>query len=190
MSKSCKCCSQQIPEARIKALPHVEYCVNCSSETRWSSVPIINHKTGNTIEVVKDPEVAAEFHRLSSRAGFGTLRGLRMGKTSTKKVKFVNKVLNHVIEPDQRVIDQIGENVINLWESSGSDKAQRWLKYQVESGLITKQREAIILRAITALLEPKIKETVAKVNYNPSRNNESFQAKNEEVEWMFKNWKK
>jgi hypothetical protein len=51
-------------------------CLGCSKEPRWSGVPIINHKTGNEIQIVKDPEVAAEFMAKSARTGFGTLKGM------------------------------------------------------------------------------------------------------------------
>jgi hypothetical protein len=70
----CKC-GTPIPAARAEL--GYKCCTRCSTEARWSGVPVIHHKTGNEIEIVKDPEVAADFFAKSARVGFGTLRGLR-----------------------------------------------------------------------------------------------------------------
>ena len=70
----CKKCGNEMPDKR-KELGY-NNCTNCSTEPRCSGVPIIHHKTGNEIQIIKDPEVAADFMTKSSRKGFGTLKGL------------------------------------------------------------------------------------------------------------------
>ena len=57
----CTVCSEVIPEARLKAIPGVKSCVKCSTEDKWSAVPIIHHKTGNEIEIYKE-----EYNRLNA----------------------------------------------------------------------------------------------------------------------------
>lgn len=68
-----KCCEPFHP--RRKELGYTT-CLKCSEEEKWSIVPVIHHKTGNEFQVVKDPEVAAEFMAKSQRSGFGTLKGM------------------------------------------------------------------------------------------------------------------
>lgn len=71
--RSCTC-GLPIPEARA-ALGY-QVCIDCSTEERWSALHVIYHKTGNTIEVVKDPELAARATAMSARSGFGVLKGM------------------------------------------------------------------------------------------------------------------
>jgi len=49
----CKC-NNIIPEGRL-ALGY-KVCVNCSTVERYACAPIINHKTGNTIQVMSRSE--------------------------------------------------------------------------------------------------------------------------------------
>jgi hypothetical protein len=48
-------CGREIPEIRIKL--NYKTCVKCSTTQAYSCVPIINGKTGNTIQIVS-PEQA------------------------------------------------------------------------------------------------------------------------------------
>ena len=70
----CKKCQGEFPSKR-KELGYTT-CVDCSDEKRWSVIPVIHHKTGNEFQVVKDPDVVAEFMAKSQRSGFGTLKGM------------------------------------------------------------------------------------------------------------------
>lgn len=70
----CKKCRTSFPAQRYEL--GYSTCVDCSAEPKWSAVPIINHKTGNEVQIVKDPEDAAEFFAKSARVGFGTMRGM------------------------------------------------------------------------------------------------------------------
>ncbi len=79
-------CGNEIPLKRIEL--GFKECLNCSKSVKKSAIPVINHKTGNEIQIVDDPKVAEEFFHLSKRKGFGTLNGLQSGfkqKTITKK---------------------------------------------------------------------------------------------------------
>lgn len=67
-------CGLPIPEGRVRLGYRV--CVSCSTEARWSALHVVYHKTGNTIEVVKDPELAALATAMSARSGFGVLKGM------------------------------------------------------------------------------------------------------------------
>ena len=78
-------------------------CVNCSVEPKWSSIPVINHKTGNEIQIVKDPEVAAEFMAKTARVGFGTMRG--MSSSYKRKTAAVDAKVE--LLPDKPLVDRV-----------------------------------------------------------------------------------
>lgn len=91
---NCKSCEQPVHPKRIEL--GYRTCVLCSTEKMWSGIPITNHKTGNEIQIVKDPEVAAEFMAKSARVGFGTMRGMTTGykrRNPTPAVKISDEVV-------------------------------------------------------------------------------------------------
>ena len=97
----CKICQLEVPLKRWDM--GYRTCVSCSTEARWSAVPVINHKTGNEVQVVKDPEVAAEFIAKSSRVGFGTMRGMSVGyKKKHAAVDAKTELL-----PDKPLVDRV-----------------------------------------------------------------------------------
>lgn len=53
-------CGSTIPEGRLN-LGYTK-CVKCSEVQQYSYVPIIEHKTGNTIQIVSQ-EVSASVHK-------------------------------------------------------------------------------------------------------------------------------
>jgi hypothetical protein len=57
--KYCKC-GNVMPQVRIEL--GYNKCVQCSDTQTYSYVPIIEHKTGNTIQIVSQ-EVSASVHR-------------------------------------------------------------------------------------------------------------------------------
>ena len=65
----CKC-KNTIPEGRLRL--GFRYCVNCSTIERYGCAPLINHKTGNSIQIMsaKDAEAVAKMTR---RRGYGTM---------------------------------------------------------------------------------------------------------------------
>ena len=55
----CKCCDQVHP---VRLNLGYKTCVNCSTMQPYRYVPIIEHKTGNTIQIGSQ-EVSASVHR-------------------------------------------------------------------------------------------------------------------------------
>jgi hypothetical protein len=72
---NCIKCGQAMPSLRLTKYGY-KHCVACSTIERVGGVPITNHKTGNTIQVV-DKDVADNIIRLSSRKGYGVCSGMR-----------------------------------------------------------------------------------------------------------------
>lgn len=71
----CKKCFEEIPRLRLKALPSAKTCVNCSTTQAVYVRAIITGKTTySELEVIKDPDTAAEMRRWDSmgRTGFGS----------------------------------------------------------------------------------------------------------------------
>ena len=99
---NCKC-GNKIPELRVKK--GYKTCVSCSTESKWSGVQVVHHKTGNETQIIKDPEVAADFIAKSARSGYGTLKGVtgsqKKAKTYTRESKKVEPV---IFKPVDRVI--------------------------------------------------------------------------------------
>ena len=99
---NCKC-GKNIPELRVKK--GYKTCVSCSTESKWSGVQVVHHKTGNETQIIKDPEVAADFIAKSARSGYGTLKGVtgsqKKAKTYTRESKKVEPV---IFKPVDRVI--------------------------------------------------------------------------------------
>ena len=46
-------------------------CINCSTTERYGCAPIINHKTGNEIQIMSKSQAAA-IAKSSRRKGYGT----------------------------------------------------------------------------------------------------------------------
>lgn len=65
----CKCGIREVHPVRLKY--GYDTCVECSKTARVACVPITNHKTGNTIQVV-DQATAAAVAKSSRRKGYGT----------------------------------------------------------------------------------------------------------------------
>ena len=65
----CKC-NNIIPEGRLRLGFRV--CVDCSTVWKYGCAPVINHKTGNTIQIMSS-EDAAKVAKLFRRRGYGTM---------------------------------------------------------------------------------------------------------------------
>jgi len=97
-------CTHNIPKQRL-ALGYTT-CVECSTEEKLGCIDTINHKTGNTIQVMSRND-ADQASKLTKRAGFGTLRAITKG-SSQRKTKY---------EFDGCSTSQIGSN--ELYEYVG-----------------------------------------------------------------------
>ena len=78
-------CGSTIPQARIDL--GYSKCVDCSTEDRWSCNPLTFHKTGNSIEIIKDPELAEDVARKAARRNYGVLKGVTGSYKKTKSVQ-------------------------------------------------------------------------------------------------------
>ena len=66
----CKCKKNIIPNGRLRLGFRV--CVECSTVERYGCAPVINHKTGNTIQIMSQ-EDAKRIAKLTRRRGYGTM---------------------------------------------------------------------------------------------------------------------
>ena len=65
----CKC-KNIIPEGRLRL--GFKVCVDCSTVSRYGCAPVINHKTGYTIQIMSQ-EDAERIAKLTRRRGYGTM---------------------------------------------------------------------------------------------------------------------
>lgn len=66
----CKCNKNIIPKGRLRLGFRV--CVECSTVEAYGCAPVINHKTGNTIQIMSQ-EDAKRIAKLTRRRGYGTM---------------------------------------------------------------------------------------------------------------------
>ena len=67
----CKC-SNVIPQGRVDL--GYKVCVSCSTTEAYGCAPLINHKTGNSIQIMSSSD-AARIAKLTQRRGYGTMLG-------------------------------------------------------------------------------------------------------------------
>lgn len=71
----CTKCKAPMPSLRLTQYGY-RHCVGCSSVEKVGGVPITNHKTGNSIQIVP-MEVAVNIIRLAARSGYGVCKGMK-----------------------------------------------------------------------------------------------------------------
>ena len=74
-------CNHNIPQARLDL--GYKVCVECSTEEKLGCIDTINHKTGNTVQVMSR-EDADKASKLTKRAGFGILRSMSVVQVNVK----------------------------------------------------------------------------------------------------------
>jgi hypothetical protein len=67
----CKC-NKQIPQGRLRL--GFKVCTTCSSVEAYGCAPLINHKTGNSIQIMSQSD-AIHIAKLTRRKGYGTMLG-------------------------------------------------------------------------------------------------------------------
>jgi len=191
MIRYCKSCNIEIPINRLKIVPNTMHCVNCSDVEKVSAIPIIHHKTGNEIQIVSDSKVAAEFHKIASRTGFGTLRGLKPGKSGGSTHK-LNCNTTSIIESnaDEKVYDALGTRVMELYDLFGKDKAMKLIRESIDSRLISRYQGSKLISIVNALSkQPEPELTDVAVSYKPK--NETVKSViSDEIAETFKHWKR
>ena len=68
----CKC-NKPIPNGRL--VLGFKVCVSCSSVEAYGCAPVINHKTGNSIQIMSSAD-AKKIAKLTRRKGYGTMLGV------------------------------------------------------------------------------------------------------------------
>ena len=66
---TCKC-KNIIPQGRVDL--GYKVCVKCSTIEQYGCAPLINHKTGNGIQIMSMSD-AARISKMTQRRGYGTL---------------------------------------------------------------------------------------------------------------------
>ena len=85
----CKC-GDIIPEPRVEL--GYKQCVQCSTVEQYGCAPLINHKTGNSIQIMSSQD-AARIAKLTQRRGYGTMLGV-IALLLTLTTSCSNKVLS------------------------------------------------------------------------------------------------
>lgn len=115
----CKKCGKAIPEKRAY-LGYLE-CVNCSTVESYGFVNIINHKTGNTVQVMSKDQAAA-INKIGDRKRFGTI--LRGGsKSSTYNPKNISHGCSTSYIGSKELFEEVGNRVMLLLETRGYEAA-------------------------------------------------------------------
>ena len=67
----CKC-KKIIPTQRVNL--GFAICVDCSTTEAYGCAPLINHKTGNSIQIMSSSD-ARKIAKMTQRRGYGTMLG-------------------------------------------------------------------------------------------------------------------
>ena len=67
----CKC-NNIIPDVRVQL--GYKTCVECSTVEKYGCAPVINHKTGNSIQIMSSDD-AKRIAKMTQRRGYGTMLG-------------------------------------------------------------------------------------------------------------------
>lgn len=122
----CKC-KNIIPKARV-ALGYTT-CIECSTAERYGCIDTINHKTGNSIQVMSRSE-ADQASKLLKRAGYSTLRALS-GKSVMPKRKILHGCrLTNV--GNEQLYEQIGKTYFD-YADVDIDLANRYLQRALDN---------------------------------------------------------
>ena len=188
--KKCTSCDTVIPEGRLKILPTATTCINCSTEEKWSGGHVIHHKTGNEVCVIKDKKQAEEFHRMSSRAGFGTMRGMKPGVSGGSKSNGL--AVGFIFQADEATFEEMGIKAMDMYELFGIDKLNRFLSEKVTERVISFGQSQKILKLINIVHTKEVSQKKLE-RYNPYGKFEPIIPKgsvSKEIEESFKYWRK
>jgi len=135
----CKC-KNIIPKARV-SLGYTT-CVECSTIEKLGCIDTINHKTGNSIQVMSRSD-ADKASKLLKRAGYSTLRALS-GKSTTKKRKILHGCSLTNIGSKQ-LYEQVGKNYVDYYEVD-QDLATRYLQRALDNYEISQLQYNTIIK--------------------------------------------
>jgi len=174
---NCIHCKTEIPNQRLQALPNTKTCTECSTIEQVGCVDICYHKTGNTIQVM-DKESAAKINKLSQRAGYGIMRGLRGGSTPKSTTKIAGNSGRVMRMPTRQDFENAGKRVMDILELKDKDSAIKYIDEVLESRMISgshhrQLKEIVNTFSPDPVVEYSVKEEVI----------------NEEIQFAFRNWK-
>ena len=115
-------CNHNIPQVRLD-LGYTE-CVDCSTVQKLGCIDTINHKTGNSIQVMSR-EDADKASKLTQRAGFGILRSMS-GGSSQRKAKYKYDGCSTTYVGNDTMFEQIGKTYIDYLDVD-KEIAERYL---------------------------------------------------------------
>ena len=104
-------CNHNIPQARLDL--GYKVCVDCSTVEKLGCIDTINHKTGNTIQVMSR-EDAEKANKLTKRAGFGILRSMANG-SSQRKANMITGCSTTFVGNDV-MFEQVGKTYMDYLE--------------------------------------------------------------------------
>ena len=145
-------CTHNIPKQRL-ALGYTT-CVECSTEEKLGCIDTINHKTGNSIQVMSRAE-ADQAIKLTKRAGFGTLRAITKG-SSQRKTKYQYDGCSTSQVGSQELYEHVGKTYIDYLDVD-KDIAERYLTRSLDNF------------EISQLQYNKIKQLCYNINTNTNR---------------------
>lgn len=159
----CKKCQESFPKKR-KDLGY-SVCVKCSTEQGWSCSALTHHKTGNTIEIIKDPELAYNINQIASRKSYGVMSGVtgrykryRSDKDiPERKTKIVNKA-GEIINGKSKKLGILNgqtmdfeiqiQQAFSILDSNGINDCIEWIKAQYKSLLLSQSDFVRIIKII------------------------------------------
>jgi len=121
-------CTHNIPKQRL-ALGYTT-CIECSTEEKLGCIDTINHKTGNTIQVMSRSD-ADQASKLTKRAGFGTLRAITKG-SSQRKTKYQYDGCSTSQVGSQELYEHVGKTYIDYLDVD-KDIAERYLTRSLDN---------------------------------------------------------
>jgi len=114
-------CNHNIPQARLDL--GYKVCIDCSTVEKLGCIDTINHKTGNTIQVMSR-EDAEKANKLTRRAGFGILRSMASG-SSQRKANMITGCSTTFVGNDV-MFEQVGKTYMDYLEVD-KELAERYL---------------------------------------------------------------
>tara|TARA_R110000796_G_scaffold123761_2_gene238148 strand:- start:8229 stop:8765 length:537 start_codon:yes stop_codon:yes gene_type:complete len=174
----CNCCGSKIPNNRFKL--GYKLCIECSDVEKYSSINIINHKTGNTIQIV-DKETAKSVNS-KDRKGFSIPVGMRGGsKNQTYNPKNIqNGGASRSYVGSEQGFKNVGKKLMFKYDLLGYNKALEYLA-RAKADLEVNGLQASKLRSVLNALHGK----VAKESVSTYADGEI----NPEIKEVFRTWK-
>jgi hypothetical protein len=156
----CKHCSAELHPKRVEMGYHE--CVNCSTTQRWSANPLIFHKTGNTTEIIKDPEVAADLAFASARKGFGVLRGMTSQRKPRQTAMIARKRKEEPARPTMYTtvlstykpkyyFEEVGNEMMHIFETQGKDIALNHINIALTDKRIYKKQADQLIQILNTI---------------------------------------